>query len=147
MYSTKSIINNNESRSTSAIALYPSGNAQHSWIFMSLLTEGRLYRYQWTVKPTSQEILDRVRQLALAQEKPLVTTNFKYEFFLVFLAHSSPGNTAIPDLQSLSSILPPAHLDLMPPVVTVPDENYIVHVPSVTGDTSILDVHQGVMLE
>ena len=38
VHQEKRIINNNEPRSVGAIALYPSGNAQHTWHFMSLNT-------------------------------------------------------------------------------------------------------------
>ena len=78
VHTTNTLFNNNESRSTGAIALYPSGNEQYSWMYMSLLIEERLHRYQWTVMPAYQEVLDRFCQLALAQNQPLVVANFKY---------------------------------------------------------------------
>ena len=38
VHQERQITNSNESRSVGAIALYPSGNAQHTWYFMSLNT-------------------------------------------------------------------------------------------------------------
>ena len=72
--------NDNEPRTTGAIALYPSGNAQGSWYFMSLDTGKKIHRYQWTVLPLSTEALERVEAIALHQEQPLVASNFKYQW-------------------------------------------------------------------
>ena len=72
--------NDNEPRTTGAIALYPSGNAQGSWYFMSLVTGKRIHRYQWTALPISQEVLQRVEDIAIYEQQPLVASNFKYQW-------------------------------------------------------------------
>ena len=46
VYAAKNVKNNNEERTTSAIALYPSNNAQGGWMFMSLSTGRILHRKQ-----------------------------------------------------------------------------------------------------
>ena len=60
------ITNTNEPRSVRAIAIYPSGNAQGTWYFMSLNTGRRLHRRNWTVSLMGQDVLDRVDKLAKA---------------------------------------------------------------------------------
>ena len=57
--------NNNGTRTTGAIALYPSGNAQGSWYFMSLETGKRIHRYDWDILPISKDVLDRVEAIAI----------------------------------------------------------------------------------
>ena len=47
VYAAKPTTNNNNERTISAIALYPSGNDQDGWIFMSLNTACLLHRHQW----------------------------------------------------------------------------------------------------
>ena len=49
VHQEKNITNNNEPRSVGAIALYPSGNTQGTWYFMSLNTGKRLHRQNWHV--------------------------------------------------------------------------------------------------
>ena len=71
--------NDNEPRTTGAIALYPSGNAQGSWYFMSLDTGKRIHRFQWTVLPLTKAVKDRVEYIAEQQGQPLVASNFVYE--------------------------------------------------------------------
>ena len=44
VYAANNVINSNEERTTSAIVLYPSSNAQGGWIFMSLSTGRILHR-------------------------------------------------------------------------------------------------------
>ena len=61
-----------------AIALYPTENGQDSWIFMSLTTGKPIHRYQWDVLPISEDVIQRVKELALAEGQPLVASNFKY---------------------------------------------------------------------
>ena len=51
-------------RTTGAIALRPTGNAQGGYYFMSLTTGRRLNRYQWTPLPMPQDVINRVHILA-----------------------------------------------------------------------------------
>jgi len=82
-YNVKGRKNTNTTKSVGAIALYSSGNDQGSWYFMSLLTGNRIYRihmYQWTELTVGNDILNRVNRLALDEEQPLVTGNFRYDW-------------------------------------------------------------------
>ena len=60
--------------------MYPSGNAQGTWYFMSLNTGRRLHRRNWTVLPMGQEVLDRVDKLAKAEgrSKEIRILNFEW---------------------------------------------------------------------
>jgi hypothetical protein len=51
-------------RTTGAIALRPTGNAQGGYYFMSLTTGKRLNRYAWTALPMPGEVIERVHALA-----------------------------------------------------------------------------------
>ena len=64
-----------------SVALYPSGNAQGSWIFMSLLTGKRIHRYQWDIIPITTDIINRVDALTRDEGQPIVADNFKYEWY------------------------------------------------------------------
>jgi len=69
------------SRTIGAIALFPSRNTSSgSWYFMSLGSGAIIHRYAWSKLPASEDILSRVRELALKQKQPRVSTNFKYEW-------------------------------------------------------------------
>ena len=57
VHHSKEKTNDNESRTTGAIVLYPSGNCQGSWYYMSLNTGKKIHRYQWTVLPLSKEAM------------------------------------------------------------------------------------------
>ena len=46
VYAANQVKNNNEKRTISAVALYPSGNQQNGWMFMSLSTGRVLHRHQ-----------------------------------------------------------------------------------------------------
>ena len=72
--------NDNEERGVGAIALYPSGNAQNEWIFMSLLTGKEIHRFQWDLVPITEDVIARVEEIALGEGQPLVVSNFKYEW-------------------------------------------------------------------
>jgi hypothetical protein len=56
--------NSMESRTTGAIALRPTGNAQGGYYFISLTSGRRLSRSRWTTLPMPQEVIDRVHVLA-----------------------------------------------------------------------------------
>jgi len=72
--------NTNKSRYIGAIALHPSSNCTGSWYFMSLLTGKKIHRNYWHVLPATQDVLDRVKEIALSQKQPPVDTNFKYDW-------------------------------------------------------------------
>jgi hypothetical protein len=61
--------NDMSERTTGAIALYPTGNVQSSWYFMSLATGKRFTGYQWTVLPITNDVITRVHDLADAQNQ------------------------------------------------------------------------------
>jgi hypothetical protein len=65
----KETTNDMSERTVGAIALYPSGNAQSSWYFMSLATGKRITGYQWTVLPITDDVITRVHDLAAAQNQ------------------------------------------------------------------------------
>ena len=68
VYAANPITNDNNERTISAIALYPSGNHQDGWIFMSLNTGRLLHRHQWKKLHVDQNIIDKVNNLG-AKEK------------------------------------------------------------------------------
>ena len=72
------ITNNNKARTVGAIALHPSGNLQGSWYFMSLASGERLHRYQWHVLPISTEVINRVHEIAIKDEQPVIKGNFEF---------------------------------------------------------------------
>ena len=76
VHQERQITNSNESRSVGAIALYPSGNAQHTWYFMSLNTGKRLHRRNWTPLPMGEEIITRVHALAEKEGRSKVINKF-----------------------------------------------------------------------
>ena len=80
MHQERQITNSNEARSVGAIALYPSGNAQHTWHFMSLNTGKRLHRRDWTPLPMSEENITRVHALAGKEGRSKVVNNFNFEW-------------------------------------------------------------------
>ena len=68
IYSANQVTNNNKERTIGAIALYPSGNDQNGWMFMSLSTGRLLHRHQWKRIYINQGIIDRVNNM-LEKEK------------------------------------------------------------------------------
>ena len=70
-------INTPKARTVGAIALYPSGNEQGWWFFMSLATGHRIHSNQWTVLSVGDDVIERVHELAKNEGKPKVTSNFK----------------------------------------------------------------------
>ena len=59
-HTARSRTNDNNPRSVEFILLYSTGNAQGSWV----LSGRRIQRYQWDVIPMTQEIVNRVNELA-----------------------------------------------------------------------------------
>jgi hypothetical protein len=54
-------------RTSKAIALNPTGNLQGSYYFMSLATGKRISRRRWTELPVTEEIIERVHDIALME--------------------------------------------------------------------------------
>ena len=80
VHQERQITNSNKPRSIGAIALYPSGNAQYTWYFMSLNTGKRLHRRNWTPLPMGEEIIVWVHALAEEQGRSKVINNFNFEW-------------------------------------------------------------------
>ena len=59
-------------RSTSAIALHPIGNERGGYYFMSLATGEHINRRIWTEFLMSNDIIARVKEMALEQGQPLL---------------------------------------------------------------------------
>ena len=64
--------NTTKARTTGAITLNPTGNAQGSYHFMSLISGHRLSRMQWTVLPMPDNVIAAVEAMAAAQNQPLI---------------------------------------------------------------------------
>ena len=79
-YKVKGATNTNKSRTVGAIALYPSGNAQGGWVFMSLATGRELHCYQWDTLPVGEDVINRVHTLAIEDDQPKIDANFMYEW-------------------------------------------------------------------
>ncbi len=79
VYEGEKLSNTNESRTVGAIAMYPSGNSQNGWMFMSSMTGERIDRYQWQTLPISDEVIQRVEGIVKKQGEPIVATNFIFE--------------------------------------------------------------------
>jgi len=56
-------------RTTRAISLQPSGNAQGGHYFISLSSGKRLIRNKWTVLPMQSEVIAAIHQLTAACKK------------------------------------------------------------------------------
>jgi hypothetical protein len=84
-------------RTSSAIALYPTGNLQGSYHFMALDTGQVISRRRWTELPMKKEVITRVHKLALAEKgkAPVgVTPPFQYAWGQndpVYDAHDDHG--------------------------------------------------------
>jgi Reverse transcriptase (RNA-dependent DNA polymerase) len=66
--------NDMNSRTTSAICLGPTGNAQGTHYFLSLRTGKILRKHRWTHAPTPTDAIDRVNTLAAQQGMPTTIT-------------------------------------------------------------------------
>ena len=64
-------------RTSGAIALWPMGNEQEGYYFLSLHSGKRLNRYSWTELPMPSEVIAQVHRLAVAAKKydGIVLTN------------------------------------------------------------------------
>ena len=72
VFEENSPTNTNKSRTTGAIALNPTGNAQGDYYFMSLSTWKRLSRAQWTVLPMPDAVITAVESRAEEEKQPLI---------------------------------------------------------------------------
>ena len=81
-YNAKKITNNNKSRAVGAISLYPSGNEVGGWYFISLATGQEVHRNGWTELHMGDDVLQRVKHIALKQGQINIDSNFKYEWEL-----------------------------------------------------------------
>lgn len=63
--------NTMKARTTGAIALTPTGNAQGGYYFLSLVTGRKLSRQQWTKLPMPNGVIATVEHIALAEQQPL----------------------------------------------------------------------------
>ena len=113
-HTTRQRTNDNNPRSVEAIALYPTGNAQGSWIFMSLLTGSRIHRYQWDVVPMTKAIQNRVEALAVMEEQPLVADNFRYEWY--------PGEEVAAEEIDVEEEVQAPNYQIMAPAAMVQDD-------------------------
>jgi hypothetical protein len=64
--------NTNKTRSTGAIVLTPTGNAQGGYYFMSLTTGKKLSRQQWTELPIPDGVIATVEAMAEAEDQPIM---------------------------------------------------------------------------
>ena len=67
--------NTNKTRTTGAIALNPSDNAQGGYTFLSLVTGRKLSRQQWDELPMPQGVIERVEQMAVAENRTAAGRN------------------------------------------------------------------------
>ena len=70
--------NDNTTRTMEGIALYPSDNSSGGWYFMSLITGYPVHKYTWTIRPASDLVLLKVKEIAQKQNQNLIGRNFKY---------------------------------------------------------------------
>ena len=64
--------NINQTRSTGAIALTPTGNAQGGYFFLSLTTGRKISRQQWTELPIPHGVIATVEAMAIGDDQPLM---------------------------------------------------------------------------
>ena len=65
--SSYDIKNNMRPRTSAGIALFPTGNTQGGWYFLSLQTGRKFVGRDWVVLPIPQTVIDTVHQLAKHQ--------------------------------------------------------------------------------
>ena len=80
VYNVSSVTNTNEERTTSAVALYPSGNLQGGWMFFLLNTDRVLHRHQWKRLPINNQITNRIYNMATKEGQQYISSNFKYKW-------------------------------------------------------------------
>ena len=80
VYNVNNVTNINEERTTSAVALYPSGNLQGGWMFFSLNTGRVLHRHQWKRLPINDQITGRVYDMATKEGQQYISSNLKYKW-------------------------------------------------------------------
>ena len=63
-----------------AVALYPSGNEAGGLVCMTLTTRRGINRNKCVELPVGDEVLERIKSLAIQEEHPSISTNFVYEW-------------------------------------------------------------------
>ena len=58
------------------IALYPSNNSSGGWYVMSLITVHQVHESTWTIRPVSDLVLLKVKEIAQRQNQNLIGKNF-----------------------------------------------------------------------
>jgi len=66
-------------RKIGAIALHPSNNHSGGWYFMSLTTGYVIHRYSWDIQPVSQDVIQRVEEIATKQKQHKIKDSFVIE--------------------------------------------------------------------
>jgi len=137
VYAGGNITNTNEERTTSAIGLYPSGNLQGGWIFMSLNTGRALHRKQWKKLAVTNKIIERVEELAMKENQPYIANNFKYRW-------ASSGTEQLKSQRNNDNYDDSIHTDtdefFDPPIVEfheISDEVNEIEMENVVDDNSI----------
>ena len=69
--------NTNKSRTVGAIALHPSETKAANWYFLSLLTGRKIYRNNWVKLPMTEDVIQRVNELAHAQNQPSIDSRLE----------------------------------------------------------------------
>ena len=72
------ITNTERSRTTSAIALGPSRGDHQAYFFMSLDTGKKILRSKWTELPMTDEIVNRVHEIALQENRNAAADPFDF---------------------------------------------------------------------
>ena len=70
--------NNNTTRTMGGIVLYPSNKSSGGWYFISLITGYPVHKYTWTIRPASDLILLKVKEISQKHNKKLIGKNIKY---------------------------------------------------------------------
>ena len=80
IYTGVNTINKNDELTISAIALYPSGNLQQRWMFLSLNTGRVIHRHQWKRLPLTRKIINRVQEMGAKEKQSFISNNFRYKW-------------------------------------------------------------------
>ena len=80
VHTTNEVSNTMDTRTIPAIALYPSGNLQQGWKFMSLHTGRVIHQRHWERTVASKKIIDRVNEMGKKESQRMVSSNFKYRW-------------------------------------------------------------------
>ena len=81
------ITNGMDGRAVGAIALHPSNN-NDGWCFLSLYSGKKITRFGWTIIPITNEVINRVEQLASSEGMPALAEKYIFEW--------KPGDPILP---------------------------------------------------